>query len=610
MNRLDFIKEIKMAEVIGTQCRNVIYLANNAAKNAVLSEKIGNRETDVHLVKITDYLDDGTVDRKIKLIKNFKKTFWVCTPKNRNHKQKKERFLISECEEIRVPRKEMLSAAMNSLGIKNFGQRISPSDILRGPYVYGTDLSSSAELKYKYNHGELASKTEKLADVAAFDVETNIRNKEKYEHIEMATLSMKDIVVTVVDINFIRGKFPNISKEKALETLYKYDEIYLGEVNKERNIKQEFYVVDSEIEVVKKIFERAHEIKPDFISAWNMGYDVRRTIEACERADVKVSDILSDPSVPPAFRFFDYNPGKESALSKKGVWKNLANFEKWPQVNVPASFTFIDSMCYYYNSRKHKGKLPKYSLDYILSIEFPDEIKPGMSEKEIARANRNSKIRKLKFDESSHLIGTVDWHIFMQSNYPFEYVIYNKFDCIALEYLDEQTMDISHSIVSACESSDYKDFDSEPKRLADDMHWFNLERGYAYGTGGANNEIPLDSELIGRDDWIITLRADLLIAEGNNLFEDARGLKTLVFRDNADIDVTSSYPNGNSALNTSRETMTKELISIDNVDERWRRQSGINMSGGFVNAVEISCQLFNAPTMVNMLEEYRRQKNN
>ena len=58
-----------MAEVIGTQCRNVIYLANNAAKNAVLSEKIGNRETDVHLVKITDYLDDGTVDRKIKLIK-------------------------------------------------------------------------------------------------------------------------------------------------------------------------------------------------------------------------------------------------------------------------------------------------------------------------------------------------------------------------------------------------------------------------------------------------------------------------------------------------------------------------------------------------------------
>ena len=107
----------------------------------------------------------------------------------------------------------------------------------------------------------------------------------------------------------------------------------------------------------------------------------------------------------------------------------------------------------------------------------------------------------------------------------FEYVIYNKFDCIALEYLDEQTMDISHSVVSACESSDYKDFDSEPKRLADDMHWFNLERGYAYGTGGANNEIPLDSELIGRDDWIITLRADLLIAEGNNLFEDARGLK-------------------------------------------------------------------------------------
>ena len=46
------------------------------------------------------------------------------------------------------------------------------------------------------------------------------------------------------------------------------------------------------------------------------------------------------------------------------------------------------------------------------------------------------------------------------------------------------------------------------------MHWFNLGHGYAYGTGGQNCVIPLDNKLIGRDDWIITLRADLLVEPG------------------------------------------------------------------------------------------------
>lgn len=592
----------------GTQCRNVVYFQNAPKKNTPHSEKIENRDIDLHLVKITDYFDDGTKERKVKLIKDFKKTFWICDSRNRNHKQKKERFPIKDCIEYQCTKKEMVNEIMSALGMRNFGQRIDIQEVLRGPYVYGTDLSTSAELKYKLNSTPLASETKEFADVAAFDVETNIRNKDKWEWTEVASLTMKETVVTVVDINFIRDKFPNMTKEQALKRLYEYDDIYLGEINAERGIKQEFYVVDSEIEIFETLFKRAHEIKPDFIVGWNVDYDIRRTIDACKRADMRVCDLLSDPSVPEDLRFFDYNPGQDSKLTKDGKWKNLANYEKWPMVNAPSSFTFADSMCYYYGSRKHKGKLPRYTLDYVLGIEFPDEVKDPTNEKEVERAKRNRKIRKLKFEESKELVGTVDWHIFMQTHFPFEYVIYNKFDCIALEYLDEQTMDIRHSLVAGCRKSDYKDFESEPKRLANDMHWFNLERGYAYGTGGKNNEIDLDSELIGRDDWIITLRADLLIAEGNNYFQSAPGLKTYIYRDNADIDVTSSYPNGNSALNTSRETMTKELIDIEGVPEQFRRESGINMSGGFVNSVEIAQQILSAPSMVEMLKLYREKK--
>ena len=251
----------------------------------------------------------------------------------------------------------------------------------------------------------------------------------------------------------------------------------------------------------------------------------------------------------------------------------------------------------------------KVNVKYETKIINIDEVDiDDKDEKEIEKRKRNSRIRKLKFEESNHLVGTPDWHIFMQTKYPYEYVIYNKFDCIALEYLDEQTLDICHTLVSSCEYSDYKDFESEPKRLANHMHWFNLGHGYAYGTGGQNCVIPLDNKLIGRDDWIITLRADLLVEPGLNNLEDAPLLHTNVHQDSGDIDVTSSYPYSNLTMNTSVETMTKELISIDGVDELDRRQAGINFSAGFINSVENACKLFHAKNMVDVLKAYRSQK--
>ena len=580
-----------MREKIGTQCRNVVYCKPPTGL-----------DYDYHFVKYTDYYSDGTKENKVALKKDYEKTFWVCSKGNRNHKQKKERFPLEKLEEVKATRLEMVNKTKRALGIK-FGTKMengqdavihtgnkfsSDRDLLRGPYVFGMDLSSTAELKYKYNQQPLAKKTEQLADVAAFDVETNIRDKSRWEWIEMATLSIKGTCITVVDFHFIQEKFPRITKEEALEKLYKYDEIYLGNINKERNIKQEFYIVDNEWQVLETIFKRAHEIKPDFISAWNMDYDISRSLECCARFGKDPKDLFSDPIVPEEFRFFKYNPGKEAGLSKKGVFKSYANFEKWPQVHCPSSFVFADSMCFYYNSRKHLGKEPSYKLDYILEKEFP----------------KKEYIRKLKFDETKHLAGTIEWHLAMQTQYPFEYIIYNKFDCIALEYLDEQTLDLCSSLPSAVATGDYQDYESEPKRLANEMHWFNLERGYAYGNGGQDNVIELDKELIGRDDWIITLRADLLVEPGMNLMEDAPCLFTNIHEDNGDIDVTSSYPSSNAAMNTSRETLSKELISIDGVDEIDRRQCGINFSGGFVNAVEISTKLFALPEMSDVLREF------
>lgn len=581
-------------KVVGSICRNVVYLP--PPKDV---------DFDLHLAKVIEVLDDGSTRPAVKLYKDYKRTFWVCNRDHRHHKQKKERVPVDWCQEIKCSQMNLRKEAAQALGYKpQFVKWEEWEDIVRGPYTYGSDLSSASELKFRYNNRKEAQGIQLGGTVAAFDVETNIRDRNRWEWIEVASLTYKDKVITAIDKHFLQEKYPNMTVDDMYKRLYQADGVYLNEINQERKIQQEFVICDSEIEVLQTVFAKAHEWMPDFIVAWNMDYDINRTIEACQRADYPIEDLLSHPTVPKPFRMFKYYPGRDSMITKKGTWRNLSNFEKWPQVTVAASFTFVDSMCYYYGNRKHKGKEPSYSLDAILTKEFPDTVREGASPKEIEKARHNSLIRKLKFEETNTLVGTVDWHIQMQSKYPFEYVIYNKFDCIALEYLDEQTMDISFSLVSDCETCEYKDYESEPRRLACDMHWINLEDGYAYGTGGKNNEIELDKRLIGRDDWIVTLRADLLVKQGKNHFKDARKLITFIFRENADIDVTSSYPKSNSTLNTSRETLVKELISIEGVSERDRRDCGINLSGGFVNAMEISKRLYSAPDVYQVLDYY------
>ena len=565
-------------EVKNIQCRNVVYIPTN-----------DDNEHDYHLVKYTKYYTDGSSDRLVFLKEDFNKTFWVANIQNRNHLQKKERFPLDKLDEVKSTRKNILESIKNALGIK-FGN-FRPDELLTNRFVFGTSLSSTAELKYKFNQSKLAIDCKEVADVAVFDVETNVIDKDQYEYITMATLSFKDKVATVIHKDFFKGKY-NGSDDSILSKLYEYDNIYLKSVNEERNIKQEFILVDTEWDVLETIFNKAHEWKPDFIVAWNMDYDITRTMRAAKRANKRMEDLLSDPIVPKQYRFFKYYPGRENFITDSGVFKNLANFEKWPFVYSPSSFVFIDAMCFYYASRKHKGKLPSYSLDSILKLEFPND----------------ERIRKMKFIEADHIpSGSIDWHVFMQSKYPFEYCIYNKFDCIGIEYLDESTSDIKDALVASCYYSDYDAYESEPRRLADQLHWFNLSRGYAYGTGGKNNKVEeLDSKLISRKDWIVNLRADLLLRNGLQVFEDAPDLPSSLFIHGADVDVTSSYPNGNATMNTSNETMTKELIDIEGIPEQYRREAGINYSAGFINCLENGRKLFNLPTLDNILTHYRK----
>lgn len=83
-------------------------------------------------------------------------------------------------------------------------------------------------------------------------------------------------------------------------------------------------------------------------------------------------------------------------------------------------------------------------------------------------------------------------------------------------------------------------------------------------------------------------------------------LKTMFRVQTADDDITQAYPTAELTLNISKETTFIELKGIEGVSENARRRSGINMTGGLTNAIEIANELMNMPYIHDVLDAFEK----
>lgn len=464
-------------KIKGIECRFATYIPpSKEIKDSVYDPD------DYHLVKEVIHTEDGKVYPNVRILKNFKCPFYTTKIRYRDHQQKREKEKLERLDKWESKQSQLVSEIARALGERNF--RGDPRALMANPYLYGTDLSSTAFIKQQYRNRWPDVNT--YYSVAVFDIETSMLDERG--SIIMATLSFKEKVITAVRSDFVKG-YPN--PEKAIKEKLNH---YLGDYIKKRNIDWEVVIVDEEVDIIKRIFKRAHEWMPDFIAIWNINFDLPKVIEACQRADVDPKYIFSDPKVPKGYEFFRYRQGPSMRTTNLGVTKNLAPYEQWHWVDCPASFTFIDSMCVYYLNRIAEQNEPSYKLDYLL--------------------NKHLGVRKLKFEESNHLAENGPaWHKFIQSHYPLEYVAYNGFDCIGVEEFDEKVLDLCLTTPMAAGCTDFSKFNSQPQRLLTQIYWFLYERDMILGNG-AGIQDDFDAMTIGLGGWICTLPAHLIKEKG------------------------------------------------------------------------------------------------
>lgn len=461
------LKPLPKSKIIGKECRHITY--------SVTPDK----SHDALIVKEWLYCENGEVHPNLRLIEDMERKFWITKPGRRDHAEKQQWEDINNCNEYSCRQLELYKRIDKALG--GYGNVKNPQMLLKSPYIYGCGIKPQCLVKFEYNN-RYPDFISKSAKVAACDTETNVLDDSG--DIIMCTLSFKDKVLFVADRKFYDGdtdaEIERKIREKALELIPEYLE--------ERNITILIRLVDNAGEITKVILDHAHEWQPDFVEFWNMPFDINKMVSGLNKYGYDPKEVFSDPAVPEDYRFFKFKEGSPVKVIHTGEARSINPEARWHIVECPAGFFLVDGMTSYYRLRMGAGNEDSYALDAILE--------------------QNLNIKKLKIEEISHLTG-IDWHKEMQRNYKYEYSVYNMFDCIALELLDEETSDICVKFPAQSTNSDYTDFKSGPTKIADDLHFHCLKYGKVVGVTDGDIRNDNDHANLVSHDWIITLDASL-----------------------------------------------------------------------------------------------------
>jgi hypothetical protein len=549
-------------KIVGIECKFAINVPSQI-----------NTFDDAVFIKEKLHLSNGEYRTRLTMRENIERDFYITRSGYQNHKDKKEYELVSRLQKYTCTQRQMPERIARALGT-GFNN-LSLRRLARSPFLYGTDISITALEKHKYKTRWPDAVSENT--VAVLDIETDVIHGTG--DILSLSITMKDKCLLVINKAFIKGV--NDPETQIQNAMVKY----LGKYKESRNIKLDIFIEDTPGKVVVRAMQVAHEWQPDWMVVWNINFDIKEMFKALDKENINIARTFCAPEVPNQYKFAEYIEGPSQKKTASDKFMSLNPWERWHTFNVPSSFYWICAMSTYAFIRKAAGQEPSYSLDAILHKELGE--------------------RKLNFDVADGYT-KLEWHQFMQANYKIEYLIYNLFDCIGVELLDESISDLRLTLPELIGVSDYANFNSTPKQLADDLHFVYQQEEPPAIIASTSDQMfdENDESVVSMDGWIITLATHLNTPDGMCATEDFPDLKSLIYGWVADLDVKSAYPYGQIIANISRETTILELCEIVGVEDIDRRIIGLNLTAGHTNSVEFMTRAFKAPQMKTLLDSF------
>lgn len=566
----EIVKNLKADDVKAIECKHAFYTEHVEP----------DEESDLLTVKELIHLKDGRLVPNIRLIKDYERNFYLTKEHLRNHKDKKEWELLENVNKFTTTQCRLAKSICHHRGWGDPRQRLQV--IARDQYLYGCDIKTPALIKQAYQAKWPDTFTPNR--VCSLDAETDMLNnsEERIPIMLSITMGNKGYFTYISTFN---EKFTGFKDKVAARMQLELDK---DDGTRERNLSVEIDSFDSPGAMVAAIIGKLHEWQPDLVAIFNIDFDMPVMIKALEKDHYNLANVFSDPRVPPAYRYFKYNRASPVKKKANGDVTNKDWYDMWNCVDAPAGFFFVDTAATYRYIRVAQGKEASYSLNYLLNKNI-GESKLYMPHPDVTAPD-----------------GTAEWHIQMQRYAPVEYAVYNLYDNIRLEQLDEKTLDLRNQLSLLSGYSDYSIFTSTPKKTSDKLHFFCLEKqGKVIGSVSDKMEDELDRYVIDKEGYIKTLPSYSVTDTGIELFRDVLpGTKSFIFRYVSDADIASTYPNGQIILNLSKDTTVLEMCKIKGVSRADQILLGVNLTGGKINAMEIMTKVGKLPNFLEMSELY------
>lgn len=575
----------EMPKVIGYEFKNASYVTSKY-----------NQDDDAVIVKEVIHYDNGDQKPNLRILKNYERSFYVVLDRYQRFNDKRVYFDKDKMKEYRCTQRGMTD--MIKRVTRMGGAQATLKYLNNNPYLFGTDIRSTTLIKQEYmtRWPDLKSNYR----TAHLDIEREVEGPKNDRRINMISVTIGNKVFQYVARYYLDKDEERFIQEirdtykdtvvKILDGLYNTDDPKLKKKYKvmpRRDFDLKIEVVENEWDLVTRIFEDIHREEPDILSVWNLAYDLKQMEIALKRGDILPENVFCDPRVPMEFRDYRFMEGRSSIPDANGKAENVDVMERWHRVYAPSTFFWADQMVIRRLIRKHKSKEPSYKLGRILEKTF------GFG--------------KLKGDDCPDNINpeTVDWHKWMQRWRKVFYCVYNIFDNIGAQLLDDFTTDLKITFPQQCGVSDLESYGSQGRKLGDDNYFFMYRRGKILAGVSDTMETELDKYSVTLDGWICTLASHLVNVEmGNAILADFPEQFTKAILWVLDIDVKSSYPSTGVWMNISRETLFRVMCRIMGVDFEDQRRMGLNLPSGRVNSINIMRTICQAPRQIEMLERF------
>lgn len=231
-------------------------------------------------------------------------------------------------------------------------------------------------------------------------------------------------------------------------------------------------ILDDEVTLIKWIFDNIHACRPDFVTIWNMGYDIPYIIDRLNVRGVNPADIFCHPDIPKELRVCWYKKDK----GKKGDHIT----DHWDVFHLTDYTKYIDAMCMYGRLRKAKTRKPSYQLNAIAA----DEIGTG----------------KLEFGDDGEDIND---HYTMQAYKKVKYAVYNIVDVLLLRVLELKNND-TRTMNMLIGDSLLDDFSRQSVQLKNTFFVYLDALGGVPGAVGETLEKPWDKYLTNKGGQVLS----------------------------------------------------------------------------------------------------------